>query len=82
MEAMNELTCAEIVEILSDYFEEVLGADYMKLCSGHLADCEACADYYCGLVYAIGVAGEMRGGAAIEPPMGKLTELFRQRQNH
>ena len=80
METMNELTCAAIVEILSDYFEGALASDYMKLCAGHLADCEACKEYYRGLVYAIGVAGRIRAGLAVAPPMERLTELFRQRQ--
>lgn len=81
METMNELTCAEMVEILSDYFEGVLGTDYMKLCAEHLANCEACEEYYRGLVYAIRIAGGMRAGAVTAPPMEQLTQLFRQRQN-
>ena len=76
METMKELTCAEVVEILSDYLEKALGPELSKMCSEHLAECEDCEGYLRGLVHAISVAGALRANAT-EVPMGTLMALYR-----
>ena len=39
------MTCRELVELVSDYLEDRLGADERERFEGHLAVCEDCREY-------------------------------------
>jgi anti-sigma factor RsiW len=42
---VDDLTCAEVVERLTDYLEEALSADDAAALREHLSGCDGCAAY-------------------------------------
>ena len=41
----NELTCQELVELVTDYLEGSLSSDERARFAAHLTDCDYCVDY-------------------------------------
>jgi anti-sigma factor RsiW len=45
MTATAELTCRELVELVTDYLEDALSPERRELFEEHVAACEACGAY-------------------------------------
>ena len=43
--AVNELSCRELVELVTDYLEGALSPERRALFEGHLGECEGCGAY-------------------------------------
>jgi anti-sigma factor RsiW len=57
--APEDITCREIVEIVSDYVEGALGPDEREAVELHLNLCDGCADYLQQLRTTIELSGEL-----------------------
>ncbi len=57
MSATRELTCQEIVELVTDYLEGAMSADLRAAFDAHLAGCPHCTHYLDQLEAAIRLAG-------------------------
>jgi anti-sigma factor RsiW len=54
-----DLTCQELVELVTDYLEGVLSpADHVRF-EAHLADCEGCANYLVQMRRTIAAVGAL-----------------------
>lgn len=74
------ITCADALELLTDYLEEALDPADQDRLQQHLAGCEACAAYLDQLRTTVTLVGTIKGGQAYdvdEPTMAGLVDLFR-----
>jgi anti-sigma factor RsiW len=55
-----DLTCRELVELVSDYLEDALDLDERRRFERHLAACEGCAAYLEQMRTTIALAGRLR----------------------
>jgi hypothetical protein len=60
MEEFGEVTCQELVELVTDYLEYSLPADERTLFEEHLVMCEWCCDYMGQFERTIDLAGRLR----------------------
>jgi anti-sigma factor RsiW len=70
----NEMTCKELVELVTDYLEQRLSSHDVRRFEVHLASCEGCAAYVAQMRRTIEVVGTLTE-ADITP--GALDELLR-----
>jgi anti-sigma factor RsiW len=77
MNAPEDITCKEIVEIVSDYVEGLLGPDEREAVELHLNLCDGCADYLEQLRVAIAVTGELPADALSPEVEEELCLAFR-----
>ena len=59
MSASEDITCREIVEIVSDYVEGALSPEEREAVELHLNLCDGCADYLAQLRLAIDLTGQL-----------------------
>jgi anti-sigma factor RsiW len=71
-----ELTCQQLVELVTDYFEDALGAAERARFEAHVAGCPGCDAYLGQMRTTLEVVGAT---AAIEtqPEVSALLEAFR-----
>lgn len=62
----GEITCRELVELVTDYFEGRLPDDDRVLFEAHLAACGHCVEYVAQMRRTIDVLGEL-SAEAIDP---------------
>lgn len=60
MQPEPELTCAQLVELVTDYLEGRLPADDRRRFDEHVAVCEGCAAYLEQMRSTIAAAGRLR----------------------
>jgi anti-sigma factor RsiW len=74
--AAADLTCRELVELVTDYLEDALPEPERERFEAHLAECEGCRRYMEQMRATIELA---RHGAALQerPEMAALLEAFR-----
>lgn len=53
------LTCQELVELVTDYFEEALSAAERERFEGHLAGCRHCRAYLAQMRRTLTLVGEL-----------------------
>jgi anti-sigma factor RsiW len=71
-----DLTCRELVELVTDYLEDALPAGERERFEAHLAECEGCDAYVEQIRATIRLAG--RAAALEEPPeTASLLAMFR-----
>lgn len=56
----SEMTCRELVELLTEYFEDALPAPVLSRLEAHLATCGGCAEYTRQMRVTIGLSGRLR----------------------
>jgi anti-sigma factor RsiW len=56
----TELTCAELVELVTDYLEERLALQERRRFDEHVAVCEGCAAYLDQMRATVATAGRLR----------------------
>jgi predicted anti-sigma-YlaC factor YlaD len=73
----EEISCAEIVELVTDYFEGVLPDETVARLDAHLADCEGCAAYLDQMRTAVELTGRLRAEELDPDVRAALVEAFR-----
>jgi predicted anti-sigma-YlaC factor YlaD len=73
----EEINCAEIVELVTDYFEGVLPAETVARLDAHLDDCEGCAAYLDQMRTAVELTGRLRAEELDPAVKAALVEAFR-----
>ena len=74
---MSDLTCEELVELITDYLEGVMPPDDRDRFEDHLADCEGCRNYLAQMQRTIASAGSLSGESIPGPARARLLEAFR-----
>ena len=77
MSPQDEITCKELVEVVSDYLEGRLPANDRRRLEEHLGECPYCAEYIDQMRLTIGALGELREDALSPEAHGELLEAFR-----
>jgi len=73
----NNLTCMELVELVTDYLEGALAASDQIRFEQHLAGCEACSTYLQQIRHTIQLTGRLTE-EKLEPTSKQvLLDLFR-----
>lgn len=78
---MAELTCQQLVELVTEYLEDTLTAKARADFEAHLEECPACADYVAQFRHTIGALGALADAAPAQPS-AELLELFRSWRDH
>lgn len=60
MKASEELSCAELVELVTDYLEGALSAADRERFDAHLGDCDGCSAYLDQMRKTVELTGRLR----------------------
>lgn len=78
MENALELTCAQLVELVTRYLEDALDADVRLRFEAHLVSCPHCVAYLDQIKITVAAAGKL-GEEWLEPTMkASLLHTFRE----
>jgi anti-sigma factor RsiW len=77
MSAIRELTCQEIVELVTDYLEDTMDAGIRGAFEAHLAGCDGCEHYLEQLEATIRLAGSIAPDALSLELQAGLVQAFR-----
>jgi anti-sigma factor RsiW len=75
--AHNTLTCKELVELVTEYFEGTLPAHERSRFEAHLSRCEGCANYLDQMRRAIQMAGQLTEESIKPEAQEALLQIFR-----
>jgi hypothetical protein len=75
---VDDLTCAEVVEKLTDYLEEVLSPEEVATLHAHLDECDGCTAYLDELRATMAVVGNPPPTELLEETEEGLLEMFRK----
>ena len=73
----DELTCKELVELITEYIEGALPADARARMDRHLSGCEGCTNYLEQMRQTIRLTGKLREESLTSRQRDDLLELFR-----
>jgi anti-sigma factor RsiW len=73
----SELTCREMVELVTDYLEDRLAPAERARFEAHLALCEDCEAYLEQMRQTVHALGRLPDDQASAPELDKLLEAFR-----
>lgn len=73
----HELTCQEVVELVSDYLEGTLDAEQRARFEAHLAGCRGCTNYLEQMRRTIQMVGRLTEESLSPPVRDELLALFR-----
>ena len=73
----EDLTCAELVELVSDYIEGALALDDRVRFEGHLTICSGCANYLDQMRTTIALSGRLRVDDLSPEVRADLVDAFR-----
>jgi anti-sigma factor RsiW len=73
----NEITCAELVEVISDYLEEAMQEGERRRFEAHLDECPYCASYLEQMRQTIAALGELSEESIAPDAREALLETFR-----
>lgn len=74
---MNETTCKELVERVTDYLEDALSPDERARLERHLSECDGCHAHLEQMRVALQIAGALPPEKLSEPAEEQLTVLLR-----
>ncbi|MEX2274768.1 MAG: zf-HC2 domain-containing protein [Actinomycetota bacterium] len=77
MSDRNEMTCAELVELVTDYLEDAMSAHERARVDAHLTDCPGCSNYLSQMRTTIRVTGALTETAVPDGAVEHLMEAFR-----
>jgi anti-sigma factor RsiW len=77
MPTVDDLTCRELVELVTDYLEGALTPGQRRRFERHLGTCSACPRYVEQLRATIRVLGRLAEDDVPGPARGALLEAFR-----
>jgi len=75
--APDDITCKELVELVTDYLEGALPKADLDRFQAHLEICDACRDYVDQVRATISATGRLGEEALDEPTREGLLESFR-----
>jgi anti-sigma factor RsiW len=75
--APDDITCRELVELVSDYLDGALAAPDRERFEAHLAICEACRVYVEQIRQTIGATSRIEEDSLEPPVRDALMETFR-----
>jgi anti-sigma factor RsiW len=73
----NEMTCKELVELVTDYLEQRLPANDVSRFDAHLASCEGCTAYLAQMRQTIDVVGALTATDIAPHARDELLRAFR-----
>jgi anti-sigma factor RsiW len=73
----RDVSCQELVELLTDYLEGALTPDEVAAVDRHLALCDGCAAYLDQLRMTIGALGSVSVQTLPDDAVDELLEAFR-----
>jgi anti-sigma factor RsiW len=74
---MDDLTCAELVELATEYLEGALSAEQREAFEGHLVGCDGCVAHLGQIRALLRVAGALPPERLSEPAEEELVAAFR-----
>jgi predicted anti-sigma-YlaC factor YlaD len=77
MEAPAEMTCQELVELVTDYLEGKLPASRQALFEEHLAECSGCSIYLDQIRQTAMLVGRLTEEAIPQEARDALLDIFR-----
>ena len=77
----NEFTCAELVEIITDYLEGTMPEAERRRFEAHLDECPYCVNYLEQMRQTISALGELREESIAPDAREALLETFRGWRN-
>lgn len=78
----DELTCQELVELVTDYLEDALPDHGRTRFEDHLAGCTGCRRYLEQMRLTLRLVGRLRGGDLSLPARDALLAAFRTWKQH
>ena len=78
--SVPELTCKELVEVVTDYLEGRMAAERRLLFEEHLAFCDWCQSYLQQIRATIRLTGTLREDDLTPEARDRLLEVFRDWQ--
>jgi anti-sigma factor RsiW len=73
----NEMTCKELVELVTDYLEQRLSSHDVRRFEAHLASCEGCTAYVAQMRRTIEVVGTLTEADIAPRALDELLRAFR-----
>lgn len=73
----HELTCMELVELITHYLENALPPDERERFDAHLAECEGCTNYLDQMRRTIALTGMLKEDSIAEDAKSELLQVFR-----
>jgi len=73
----NELSCRELVELVTDYLEDALPLEERRRFEAHLDACEGCTNYLEQMRYTVRASEQLTEEAIPTVAQEKLLDLFR-----
>lgn len=73
----SELTCREVVELVTDLLEGVLPPAERDAVLAHLTDCDDCTTYVRQIEQTVALAADLRGPGPDPELVERLRALFR-----
>ena len=74
----NELSCKEVVELVTDYLEQALLPEMRARVDEHLIDCPSCTIYYGQVRQTIAALRKLTDEAMFPETREELLQQFRQ----
>ena len=75
---MKDLTCAEVVELVTDYLGDAMPADDRARFDAHLATCDPCTEYLRQMRTTIAISGRLDADALPDDVKRDLVDTFRR----
>ena len=76
-ERLEQLSCQELVELVTDYLEGALSPDDHRTVEEHLAGCDGCTTYVDQMRTTLRITGTLRADALTPEAEAVLREVFR-----
>jgi anti-sigma factor RsiW len=73
----DDLTCQELVELVTAYLENALSLDDRRRFDAHLAECELCTEYLKQMRLTIGTLGHLSEESISTETLSELQKAFR-----
>jgi anti-sigma factor RsiW len=73
----DELTCKEVVELVTAYLDDALPFDERHRVDAHLAGCEPCTEYLQQMRLTIGALGRLPEESISSDALSELRKAFR-----
>ena len=76
----NELTCQEVVELVTEYLEDALLPEMRKQLEEHIAECPGCENYIEQIRLTIAMLHQLTQGPILPGMKQELLQVFRDRK--
>jgi anti-sigma factor RsiW len=73
----NEMSCKELVELVTEYLDDALPANDRARFEAHLAECPWCVEYVAQIERTAWLVGATSREVQNDPRTAELLELFR-----